>query len=596
MEFLSKYELRERITSGPIEVFLSQELRTGLSRLVHVLEWKENAEDLSSQEILELIRRWAPEPPGIILEAGRDPKISYAYLVTTLPADPLAVQAWVQAYERLAKGIRGNSFAKALQALKAEEAALSEPPAQQERGRHESDAVTAALDISSLSPPTSGATKSSAEPGEFTRAFGEVAAPQPKVSSGQFPVADAAAPKVPADRDAVAELGRSSEAWTRRETGAFTKEFLGVLGDGPAELDASNSSGAKHDTRPPGTFTREFMGLGQKQPSAPAPASSELPFPPSFGPTSPRTEGANILSDIDIPVAKPEYSPLERNPYRGKKAELDAGSPIGPPMGSQKASQNQKQNQNQNQNQNQIGEFTDFFGGASTQRPGDPTGRLPLPEENRLPEPDRGFRSEPSRPGKDLFDDEFFANSSKPAPSTFTENLKPPEPRAAPKVDRSARSPVPKFDSEVDLSGGGKSQNYTAPVPANFGGNRSPNLDPGASASIPEPVWDRPAEPAGATKVFASPREGPAPNSAPLDDGPSEFTMIQSGNQLLPPPPPGPPSKLRAARPVSSNYPRCRLHKCLPPPRCRMPRKCRTPRRCRMPRKCPMPHKCLKPP
>ena len=85
MEFLSKYELRERITSGPIEVFLSQELRTGLSRLVHVLEWKENSEDLSSQEILELIRRWAPEPPGIILEAGRDPKIPYAYLVTLFP-------------------------------------------------------------------------------------------------------------------------------------------------------------------------------------------------------------------------------------------------------------------------------------------------------------------------------------------------------------------------------------------------------------------------------------------------------------------------------------------------------------------------------
>src|SRR6266566_1254873 len=73
MEFLGKYELRERITSGPIEVFLSQELRSGLSRLVHVLESKENSGDLSSQEILKLIRRWAPEPPGIILEAGRDP-------------------------------------------------------------------------------------------------------------------------------------------------------------------------------------------------------------------------------------------------------------------------------------------------------------------------------------------------------------------------------------------------------------------------------------------------------------------------------------------------------------------------------------------
>src|SRR6266849_757481 len=238
MEFLSKYELRERITSGPIEVFLSQELRTGLSRLVHVLEWKEDSEVVTSTEILALIRRWAPEPPGVILEAGRDPQIPYAYLVTTLPADPLAVQAWVQSYERLAKEVRGNSLAKALQALESEAAAISEPPASQERGLQESEAVTAALNIPVLDPPTSGAMKSSNEPGEFTRVFGDVAAPPPKASSGQFPDADAVIPKIPApaDREALAELGRSSEAWTRRETGAFTREFLGVLGDGPAEL------------------------------------------------------------------------------------------------------------------------------------------------------------------------------------------------------------------------------------------------------------------------------------------------------------------------------------------------------------------------
>src|SRR6266849_10084463 len=248
MEFLSKYELRERITSGPIEVFLSQELRTGLSRLVHVLEWKEDSEVVTSTEILALIRRWAPEPPGVILEAGRDPQIPYAYLVTTLPADPLAVQAWVQAYERLAKGVRGNSFAKALQALKSETAALSELPALQEKVLHESEAATAALDISSFNPSASGATKSSAEPGEFTRAFGEVAAPQPKVSSSQLPVADAGAPKRPASagREALPEVGQSSESWTRRETGAFTKEFLGVLGDGPAD-GVSEESGRIHE-------------------------------------------------------------------------------------------------------------------------------------------------------------------------------------------------------------------------------------------------------------------------------------------------------------------------------------------------------------
>ena len=304
------------------------------------------------------------------------------------------------------------------------------------------------------------------------------------------------------------------------------------LGDGPADVDASNSPGAKHDTRPPGTFTREFMGLGEKPPSAPSPQSSEQPFPPGFGPTSPRAERANILSDIDIPAAKPEYSPLERNPYRGKKSEAEAGSPLGSQMGLQEESRNQNQKK-------KSGEFTNFFGGPGTQLPSESTDRLPLPDNSRLPEPDRRFRGEPSRSGKDIFDDEFFASSPKPASSTFTENLKAPEPLAAPKADRSARSPVPKFDSQVDFGGGGKSQNYTAPEPVPFGVNRSPKLDP-ASGSIAEPVWDRPAEPAGATKVFASPREAPMPGSAPVDDGPSEFTIIRSGNQLAPPPPPPP--------------------------------------------------------
>jgi hypothetical protein len=540
MEFLSKYELRERITSGPIEVFLSQELRTGLSRLVHVLEWTENSPDVTSPEILKLIRRWAPEPPGIILEVGRDPKISYAYLVTTLPVDPLAVQAWVQSYERLAKGVRGNSFAKALQALKEEEGTSPGSSAVQKRASPESEEVTAALDISSLNPSgpavtKSGATKSGAEPGEFTRAFGEMASPQPKPSSGQFPGADAAAPqkRAFADPQPLPDLGQNSESWTRRETGAFTKEFLGVLGDGPAEADSlpsqPSSSGAKVDTRPPGTFTREFFAVPEK-PAAPQPKSSEPSFPSGFGTSTPRTERANILSDIDIPAAKPEYSPLERNSYRGKKSEAEGGSPLRSQMELQEESRNQSQKK-------KSGEFTNFFGGPGTQSPSEPTDRLPLPEKSRLPAPDRGFRDEPSRPGKDIFDDEFFASSPKPASSTFTENLKAPEPLAAPKADRGGtRSPVPKFDSQVDLGGSGRSQNYTAPAPVPFGGSRSPKLDP-ASAANPEPVWDRPAEPAGATKVFASPREAPMPGAAPVDDGPSEFTIILSGNQLAPPPP-----------------------------------------------------------
>ena len=99
MKFLSKYQLRERITGRPVEVYLAQEVRSGLSRLVHVLEWKEDSEEVTSQKFLEQICRFAPQPPGIILEAGKDRDTPQAYLVTTLPVDPLAIQAWVQSYE-----------------------------------------------------------------------------------------------------------------------------------------------------------------------------------------------------------------------------------------------------------------------------------------------------------------------------------------------------------------------------------------------------------------------------------------------------------------------------------------------------------------
>ena len=103
MKLLGKYQLRERITGLPVEVYLAQEFRSGLSRLVHVLDWKEDSEEATSQKILEQICRFAPQPPGIILEAGKDETTPQAYLVTTLPVDPLAIQAWVQSYEQTDK-------------------------------------------------------------------------------------------------------------------------------------------------------------------------------------------------------------------------------------------------------------------------------------------------------------------------------------------------------------------------------------------------------------------------------------------------------------------------------------------------------------
>ncbi len=445
MKLLSKYELRERITGLPVEVFLAQELRTGLSRLVHLVDWDKGTDEATSQEILKLICRWAPEPPGIILEVGRDETTSRAYLVTTLPADPLAVQAWVQSYERAAAS-----------AVKPGPIPAGEPP-----GFHESETAS----IPAFNPPVSGAANPGSETsgfqtprsstGDFTRAFRQAGPPSPAVPQDQIPAANnTAVPKVaphssggqdlpglrygnPRDTNPDVTTTNNTNPGIRSATGDFTKEFLGVLGGartGSADLP-SKSPDPKLDTRPPGTFTREFFAVPDKSPVKTPPPKPQDPFPSGFAQESSKHEKSNIFSDLNIPP------PKSGNPILSKVNDTEAGS-------------NAKA---------KTGEFTEFFRGAGGKRDESPNEGFSGAPENRRPDFDRSFRVEQSQPAKEVFGDGFFPNTSKPAPSTFAGNSKGTEPFPAPDLGGSERSPGQRFDSPGEFGGAGKSRNFTPP-------------------------------------------------------------------------------------------------------------------------------------
>jgi hypothetical protein len=307
----------------------------------------------------------------------------------------------------------------------------------------------------------------------------------------------------------------------RSATGDFTKEFLGVLGGartGSADLP-SKSPDPKSDTRPPGTFTREFFAVPDKSPVKTPPPKPQDPFPSGFAQESSKHEKSNIFSDLNIPP------PKSGNPILSKVNDTEAGS-------------NAKA---------KTGEFTEFFRGAGVKRDESPNEGFSGAPENRRPDFDRSFRVEQSQPAKEVFGDGFFPNTSKPAPSTFAGNSKGTEPFPAPDLGGSERSPGQRFDSPGEFGGAGKSRNFTLPQ-RNLTPNLAPNFQQPTSNGVPEPIWDREAGPSGATRVFASPGGAPIPASLPVQEGPSEFTQILSrGNQPPPEPPAGQPAKSGAS-------------------------------------------------
>ena len=99
MKFTDKYELSEGVTTGRLETFRGRDVGSGAPVLVHIFDAPlKKADQPTVLWVLESFRTVAPEPPGLVISAGRYGGTSYAYLVTQVP-DDAALTRWKQAYE-----------------------------------------------------------------------------------------------------------------------------------------------------------------------------------------------------------------------------------------------------------------------------------------------------------------------------------------------------------------------------------------------------------------------------------------------------------------------------------------------------------------
>jgi hypothetical protein len=103
MKFGEKYELLESLTTGSVETFVANDKVRGERVVVHILHGDpQKPNQPTVQWVLDSFRRVAPEPVGLVLEAGRYSGTLYAYLVTKLPEEA-ALRAWVKQYRAQAR-------------------------------------------------------------------------------------------------------------------------------------------------------------------------------------------------------------------------------------------------------------------------------------------------------------------------------------------------------------------------------------------------------------------------------------------------------------------------------------------------------------
>jgi hypothetical protein len=290
MRFLNRYDLQEPITAGPLKVYEALEPDTGVRRLIQILEWKEVPAEVSTLQVLEQFRQTAPDPPGIILDAGRIEKTNQIYLVTSFPADPSSVQRWVNSYLAKSGAVATEPMPVVPLQAAIRPAAPTTSPArnsaerEQPWTRHEPGAFTkeflAALDgsykIASAPPPVPPTAETTTEPGAFTKEFLSLshstsAAQEHKQdkdsvaprtgTSGLFedvnpgPATSASVPPIP-------------EPIIDNKTGEFTSFFRGYS-EPPSERPASSFPSAdvlgNRDRQPeggqgsPGEFTKMFQ-------------------------------------------------------------------------------------------------------------------------------------------------------------------------------------------------------------------------------------------------------------------------------------------------------------------------------------------------
>jgi len=334
MKLANKYELLDPLTTGAVETFVARELATGQRVLVHVFEGGGSTSDPPTSDwALEGLGKLAPTPPGEVIDVGRYPGSTFAYLVTRVPVGEV-LQKWVLAYE--AHGQPTPEPAAVTAAIPSQGG--TRPPGSE-------PGLGTAVFFSPAKPADTSST--TPKPRDTASTPVPVATPgrtptRPKESfTGMFQ--SAGTPVESRNAGAPASDGKSGE-FTSFFRGPFTGkasetpnmapplpppepdsrpgEFTQIFGarrGSPQEAPAEPSVRTDAPLNEPGGFTQLF--------ASPSPASSEFAAPPLQAEEKPVSSENPFI--FDTPTWKPQINTLPPTPAPPKNPfeSLPAGGP-----------------------------------------------------------------------------------------------------------------------------------------------------------------------------------------------------------------------------------------------------------------------------
>src|ERR1700734_3653 len=275
MKFAEKYELLESLTTGAVETFFANDKVRGERVLVHNLRCDPRKPNQPTvQWVLEAFRRVAPEPTGLVLEAGPYSGTLYAYLVTKLP-DEAELRVWVLQYEARPRDTQEIPTPVPSRAPETAAPAADVAPKQSSPA---AGPVTQLLRRFEL-PPKPGAPsappKQTEPPVQPPRTQPPPTQPPPNIN----PVVDysllqtVALPAEPTPPPVIASPVIASPVMDKPKPGEFTSVFQGPFhGDTPSDTPVLSAQKMEPPRKTVGDFTAMFGAVKPQK---------EEPLPPS---------------------------------------------------------------------------------------------------------------------------------------------------------------------------------------------------------------------------------------------------------------------------------------------------------------------------
>jgi hypothetical protein len=467
MKFADKYELFDAVTTGRIEAFMGRDVASGERVLVHIFDAPVKKPDQPTVLwVMESFRTVAPEPPGLVIAAGRYGATSFAYLVTHVPEDA-ALRKWKEAYESSTAETREIPVERM---IPPEPPAVSSPP-----GPNDSEVGAPVSFNRPANPPTSFF--GLRPPTEIAPIPSPHAVKLSGTSSGSL------------DNDLEDINFGPRQDIPQREPGEFTKQFFVGSHDvsqlpandvpvKPAARGIDRIESSANTTAPAPSFTPVEAGLPELGGFT---ALFRSPLKPEIRENSDSPKRIDAARKVDDSKSG-DFTKFFQGPFDGERpAEIPDFFPnvSNPPPGKT------------------PGEFTQIFGSGK-----DSPFAAISPSASPAEEPP--LRTEPGSFTRSFSDAGQLSSTAEPA-SLLSEtkgngNQKPPA-FAEPKWTEPVLSPV------------------APPVkPAD------PPIIPRVSAGVPKPSVQN-----GATQVFSVPSRDSSSSLPPPPSGPSEYTRIISG-------------------------------------------------------------------